>query len=596
MTSFEVADGSSVELGALLAKAGEGSIFEVIGRPDVVVKVFHPMLSGLAERLDKVAAMVDCPPAGAVQSDGFVVLTWPQQVLFEAGRPVGYAMPRINTAEAVELHTVSNPFNRANPLAGTPQWTAHADWSHLLNVAANLCLAVEIVHRVDAVIGDFQERNIFVSDTTRVTLVDCDSMQFTDSHGRQYLCGVGRPEFTAPELATLDLRSQARDKPSDLFPLAVHIYQLLMGGNHPFMRGTWTGAGDQPSALSLARAGHWAGGPGSPLTTHPLAPPLSFLPAVIGALFTRAFTDGAVNPSRRPTAAQWRHALLGIATTPCAGGTHKIPTTTQACPWCGIDAERARRKQQKAVSGARGADEQAIYPVGGRGASPTAKASSADVARSFGTSGRSVPVGRPGYTSATGAKRFSRKTLATIVSGIAISVVAIAAFVFGSSNNESPKAPATGPGGQPLATSQVATFVGYKSLGIGMTQAEAVAVMGPATVNQYYNCTVLGENTMNALRVWISNRTGRVTGIETPSGTLTDRGVGDGSTISEIHAAYDGFGYTIDDGYGGGQGSRAINIFDGPNTYENHRMLNFPLEAGRSGPPSVGRARASEGC
>ena len=73
-------------------------------------------------------------------------------------------------------------------------------------MAANLCLAVDTVHRVDAVIGDFQERNILVNDTTRVTLVDCDSMQFTGADGHQFLCGVGRPEFTAPELAGVDCR------------------------------------------------------------------------------------------------------------------------------------------------------------------------------------------------------------------------------------------------------------------------------------------------------------------------------------------------------------------------------------------------------
>ena len=339
-----VDDGTSLELGALVAKAGEGSVFEVTGRDDLVAKVFHPTLSDLAEKLDKVAAMVDSPPPGAVQADGFVVLTWPQHVVSRAGRPAGYLMPRIDTTTAVEIHSMSNPFNRANPLPGAPKWTAHATWEHLVNIAANLCLAVEVVHRVDAVIGDFQERNILVSDTSRVTLVDCDSIQFTDSSGRQFLCGVGRPEFTAPELAALNLRTQPRGKLSDLFALAVHIYQLLMGGNHPFMRGQWTGAGDQPSALSLAQAGHWAGGPGSLLGAHPLAPPPSFLPADSAALFARAFTDGATDPDARPTAAQWRQALQNVRTTTCPEGAHLIPSTTLACPWCAIDDERARRK------------------------------------------------------------------------------------------------------------------------------------------------------------------------------------------------------------------------------------------------------------
>lgn len=359
MSRLTVEDGTGVRLGAVLAKAGEGSVYEVTGRPELVAKVFHTALAELSEKLDKVAAMVASPPPGAVQDDGFVVLTWPQQVLFDAGHPVGYLMARVDTATAVEIHTLSNPFNRANPLPGAPRWTANATWAHLLNVAANLCLAVDVVHRVDAVIGDFQERNILVSDTTRVTLVDCDSMQFACADGRQFLCAVARPEFTAPELGALNLRTHPREKSSDLFALAVHIYQLLMGGNHPFMRGVWTGAGDQPDALSLATAGWWAGGPASPLTSHPLAPPAAFLPPAITGLFTRAFTDGAHNPPARPAAAEWRRALLDIRTTLCPQQTHHIPVGS-FCPWCAIDNQRRRRKYDSMNTATRWAAERPL--------------------------------------------------------------------------------------------------------------------------------------------------------------------------------------------------------------------------------------------
>jgi eukaryotic-like serine/threonine-protein kinase len=267
--------------------------------------------------------------------------------VLDAGRPVGYVMARADTATAVEIHTLSNPSNRAHPLPGAPRWTTEASWAHLVNTAANLCLAVQVVHRVDAVIGDFQERNILVSDTTRVTLVDCDSMQFTDGGGRQFLCGVARPEFTAPEVAALNLRTQAREQASDYFALAVHIYLLLMAGNHPFMRGVWIGPGEQPSALELARRGDWAGGPRSWLQSHPLAPPPIFLPAEVQTLFERAFADGATDPARRPSAEQWRDALLRMTFTQCAGPlTHQVPVGCVRCPWCDIDDERLTRRRE----------------------------------------------------------------------------------------------------------------------------------------------------------------------------------------------------------------------------------------------------------
>lgn len=339
--------GEQLDLTPVLARAGEGTVYGVAQREDWAAKVFHPTLTGLQQKLDKVAAMINSSPPGALQPNGFVVLTWPTHVLFDDAGPVGFVMPRIDTATSVEIHTMSNPVNRNDPRPSEPQWTRRVTWEHLVNTAANLCLAVQVVHRVDALIGDFQERNILVSDTTQVALVDCDSMQFADRSGRQYLCAVGRPEFTAPELAGVDLRSHPRGKASDLFALAVHIHQLLMAGNHPFMRGVWTGSGEQPDALSLARSGAWAGGPGSPLQTHPLAPPIAFMPRDIERLFERAFTDGAVDPSIRPSAEEWRRALLRIRLTRCSFGAHQVPVETPTCPWCAIDDEREARRSQK---------------------------------------------------------------------------------------------------------------------------------------------------------------------------------------------------------------------------------------------------------
>lgn len=350
-------NGAHIELGAVIARAGEGTIYEVVGHPDWVAKMFHPDLKDLAAKQAKVTAMIGSPPDGVMQPDGFVVLTWPLHVV-TGGGAVGYVMPRLDTSNAVEIHTVSNPSNRANPLPRAPQWTPHVSWHHLANIAANLCLAVETVHRVDAVIGDFQERNILVNDTTRVSLVDCDSMQFTDAFGHQFLCGVGRAEFTAPELAGVDLSRTAREKPSDLFALAVHVHLLLMGGNHPFLRGEWMGGGEQPDALTLARTGQWAGGPGSKLRTHALAPSIDFLPDDIQSLFVRAFTDGGRDPGRRPSAGQWRDHLQRMQIGTCHRG-HQIPVEADPCPWCAIDDVRYVRRKTRSTA----ALPQTVMPV-----------------------------------------------------------------------------------------------------------------------------------------------------------------------------------------------------------------------------------------
>ena len=404
--------GEALHLGEPLAGAtGEGTVYGIAGRPDLAAKVFHAGLNGLADKLEKVAAMTGSTPPGAVQPDGLIVLAWPQHLLADGSGPVGFVMPRIDTTTAVELHTVSNPSNRADPMPSEPQWTRHATWGHLVNVAANLCLAVEAVHRVEAVIGDFQERNILVSDTTQVTLVDCDSMQFTDVTGKRFLCPVGRPEFTAPELIGLNLRQQPREKTSDLFALAIHIHQLLMAGNHPFLRGQWIGTGDRPEVLTLASSGDWAGGPNSRLRTHPAAPPVTFLPPEMQQFFVRAFTDGATDPTARPTATEWRTALMRIRLLTCPRGTHQIPTGCAACPWCGIDDERAARRQRQAWG------QPASAPI------PVASVAATSVSRS-GRPPSVAPKSQPDTIFGLSTRAYLT-TLAIIV----IVVVALASFI-----------------------------------------------------------------------------------------------------------------------------------------------------------------------
>src|SRR5581483_11376743 len=140
--------------------------------------------------------------------------------------------------KAVEFHQIANPSDRHRPTQDA-SWTQGFDWHYLVATGANLALAVEILHDADVVVGDFNERNILVSGEARVTLIDCDSMQITDpATEEKFLCPVGRPEFTAPELINADWRKTVRAPSSDLFALAIHLHQLLLEGSHPY-DGVW---------------------------------------------------------------------------------------------------------------------------------------------------------------------------------------------------------------------------------------------------------------------------------------------------------------------------------------------------------------------
>ncbi|MFC8529262.1 hypothetical protein [Nocardia sp. NPDC057227] len=140
---------------------------------------------------------------------------------------------------------------------------------------------------------------------------------------------------------------------------------------------------------------------------------------------------------------------------------------------------------------------------------------------------------------------------------------------------------------------------GFGAIELGMTADEAKARLSPVVrdVTYYGRCRVMSNkpDTIWDLSVWINTTTGRVTGIETPRGTVTDRNVGDGSTAAQVRQAYQR-DHTIEEGNIGGQGSSAI-IVRPKNSPGLGRYICFPITSdGSIGPPSVGRPYASEGC
>ena len=81
--------------------------------------------------------------------------------------------------------------------------------------------------------GDVNEKNVFVSPQAMVRLIDCDSYQI-NAGGQTYLCEVGVPLYTPPELQGQSFRGVVRTHNHDRFGLAVLIFHLLFVGRHPF--------------------------------------------------------------------------------------------------------------------------------------------------------------------------------------------------------------------------------------------------------------------------------------------------------------------------------------------------------------------------
>ena len=236
----------SVRIGRLLAQGGLGFVYEVAEDPTLVLKQIRSQALARSPGFpERVRAMIANRPAVWRERTGHVVLAWPSDIALDGSRFVGFLMPRIDLDAAVELHNVANPSDRHDSSLHAPNWLRGFTWRYHLRVASNLALVTANLHDLGYVIGDFNERDVLVTSEARVTLVGCDSMQVPNGDDAPFLCTIGVPELTAPELWLADLASTPRRPSSDAFPLAVLLHKLLLQNAGPF-EGVWRGSGDKP--------------------------------------------------------------------------------------------------------------------------------------------------------------------------------------------------------------------------------------------------------------------------------------------------------------------------------------------------------------
>lgn len=319
--------GAGLTLARRLGAGGEAEVFEVEGRPSLAYKRFRVPSPRRAEKL---RVMLEHPPRDA-EAGGHVAIAWPRElVTARDGTVEGFLMPRIDLSRTVPLFQVYNPASR---LQIAPAFT----WRYLLRTARNLAAIVDSLHAAGYVIGDINESNFLVNRRALAVLVDCDSMQVRDpATGVVHRGGVGKPEFTAPELHGLDLSTVDRTPESDAFALAILVFQLLHEGVHPFA-GIWKGGGEPPDVAERMRRGLFPYRRGAGVAPPPRALGPDVLPPELRRLVRRTFTTGVRRPAARPSAGQWAAALERADATlrVCGRSPHHVfGGHRRRCPWC----------------------------------------------------------------------------------------------------------------------------------------------------------------------------------------------------------------------------------------------------------------------
>lgn len=331
-----------------LASGGEGTIYEILGNENQVAKIFKEKYR-TEQRRNKLLVMLSYH----LDTEQLSEITWPQDILYDKGGFVGYVMPRLKNVK--NLNVV---YSKGMDEIGLKERVV---------IAYNICVAVGEVHKIGQVCGDLNPQNICVNLDNKlksqyhVTLVDTDSYHIT-KNGTTFRCGVGLGQYIAPELqkkqisgmnlATIPLPTFTKE--TDLFALAVHIFNLLMGGCHPFacakkieneyrntmnaMNGEEVDSVALPQPIENIKEGFFPFHQKREGITYPLyAPAFDSLPNELQLLFIRTFEEGYDNPMLRVSADEWKDALMrvakGIGVTSCQNG-HMYFDHIHDCPYC----------------------------------------------------------------------------------------------------------------------------------------------------------------------------------------------------------------------------------------------------------------------
>ena len=323
--TFLTSQQSPIQLGRELGSGGEGKVCEIVGDSSLVAKIYHAPIA--AEKQQKLKAMV------AAQSGALAKVTiWPKDVLYESinGPMRGIIMPR--------LHDYKDLFELYIP-ASRKKAFPNADWKFLIWAARNMAAAVAEMHQAGHVVGDINPKNFVVISDATVRLIDCDSFQIS-ANGRTFLCEVGVPHFTAPELQGKSFRGLTRTPNHDNFALAVLCFHLLFLGRHPF-----AGMQRSPHDISLEDAiSNYYYAFSEKTVGRVIEPPPNTLqatsiPPKLRGMFEAAFGhQGAIGS--RPTAQEWTRELelLNKELIGCSVFlSHAYYRTLTQCPWCAIE-------------------------------------------------------------------------------------------------------------------------------------------------------------------------------------------------------------------------------------------------------------------
>lgn len=318
-----IVNGKLFSLNQRIGKGGEGEIFSLIEDKSLALKFYTAPDKLIRETKIDLMVKLDLAAKSSLVSFPIAVAR------SSKGEFIGFVMKLVIGNKP--LHELYSPGPRKLHF---PQ----ADYRFLVRAAANIARAVATVHKAGCVIGDINHSGILISSKAIAALIDADSFQVA-SGDKKFLCRVGVPEYTPPELQGKNLSNLERTANHDAFGLAIIIFQILFMGRHPFV-GTVRSGEIPPIHENIKNLRYvYAGTTNVGMDQPPGTPSVADFSQTVADYFEQAFlNDGN---KLRPSAEEWITTLEALEASLVGCGDnplHFIPKDASECPWCEMES------------------------------------------------------------------------------------------------------------------------------------------------------------------------------------------------------------------------------------------------------------------
>ena len=218
-----------------LATGGEGIVYSVRSKPDVVYKEYkinvRPTLNTLA-----LEGLVDL--GATIKADDWMRISsrtsWPHTLVIDGTQPTGFLMNRIEKRFYKNYGLKKNPRKvlcewnhivyQAEPLsAGMTTEIPQLDTRQKLALVNDLAHTIAVLHRHNVIVGDISGRNLLwtLEPEPQVLIIDCDSFRIDGKPGTS---PSKQSPYWTDELAI----GRDTDQSSDCHKIAIAAYRAIL--------------------------------------------------------------------------------------------------------------------------------------------------------------------------------------------------------------------------------------------------------------------------------------------------------------------------------------------------------------------------------